>query len=386
MRKHGFIFAVTAAVLTISMCGCKNTSGDTPAANLGETEEQTSSNAPFLTVVSTQSSVVINPEAVWGIGKTFDEITEKYGDVKDGNFNQYSFENGYGIYIWDDGGGIDPTQSDRDKNIKMVKERGGCKIIGEISARDFLIGDLSTLNVDNLASKCGFEVVPFNPTPDGYELYDGYRFAYYTHPSYENMIFSMCYKESGFDEKATFRICYSDSTISDDDVETVRKSYGEDRPVIDMKLIDLDFDGEEELLVLTTQANPRVFEVWEKNSGKMELACSFGAGKLNWIDKISLKQGEIDGEMVHLFSFSMSGENNMTADEVLSVVKKTADGYEVEHLLSRGKITYPDIEEPFSKEFYRKGWNKSDIGMDKDYGDISKEEYEKLYKEYTGEA
>lgn len=178
----------------------------------------------------------------------------------------------------------------------------------------------------------------------------------------------------------------SDNIISDDDVETVRKSYGEDRPVIDTKLIDLDFDGEDELLVLTTQANPKVFEVWEKNSGKMELASSFGAGKLNWIDKISLKHGEIDGEKVYLFSFSMSGENNMTADEVLSVVKKTADGYEVEHLLSRGKITYPDIEKPFTKDFYRKGWNKSDIGMDKDYGDISKEEYEKLYKEYTGEV
>ena len=172
--------------------------------------------------------------------------------------------------------------------------------------------------------------------------------------------------------------------ISENDVETVKKSYGEDRPVIDTKLIDLDFDGEDELLVLTTQANPKVFELWEKTGGKMELASSFGAGKLNWIDKISLKQGEIDGEKAYLFSFSMSGENNMTADEVLSAVKKTSDGYEVEHLLSRGKITYPDIEEPSSKEFYRKGWNKSDIGLNKDYADISKEEYEKLYKEYTG--
>lgn len=174
--------------------------------------------------------------------------------------------------------------------------------------------------------------------------------------------------------------------ISENDVEEVGKSYNEDRPVIDTTIIDLDFDGEDELLVLTTQANPKVFEVWEKTDGKMELACSFGAGKLNWIDKISLKQAEIDGEKAYLFSFSMSGENSMTADEVLSVVKKTADGYEVEHLLSRGKITYSDIEEPFTKGFYRKDWNKSDIGMDKDYGDISKEEYEKLYKEYTGEA
>lgn len=188
------------------------------------------------------------------------------------------------------------------------------------------------------------------------------------------------------DTPATNQPAVSDDTVSENDVETVRKSYPEDRPVYDTKLIDLDFDGKDELLVLTTQANPKVFELWEKNGGTMELANSFGAGKLNWIDKIELKQGDLDGEKAYMFSFSMSGESNMTADEVLSVVKKTADGYEVEHLLSRGKITYPDIAEPFTKEFYRKGWNRSDIGMDKDYGDISKEEYEKLYKEYTGEA
>ncbi len=188
------------------------------------------------------------------------------------------------------------------------------------------------------------------------------------------------------DTPATNQPVVSDDTVSENDVKTVIDSYPEDRPVRDAQLIDLDFDGEEELLVLAAWANPNVFEVWEKNSGKMELACRFGAGKLNWIDKIALTQGEIDGEKVYLFSFSMSGENSMTADEVLSAVKKTADGYEVEHLLSRGRIDYTGIPEPFTKEFYRKGWNRGDIGMDKDYGDITKEEYDKLYKEYTGEA
>ncbi len=176
----------------------------------------------------------------------------------------------------------------------------------------------------------------------------------------------------------------NDNTISENDVKTVIDSYPEDRPVHDAQLIDLDFDGDEELLVLVSWANPNVFEVWEKNSGKMGLTCRFGAGKLNWIDKISLEKGVIDGERVYLFSFSMSGENIMTADEVLSVVKKTADGYEVEHLLSRGRIDYTGIPEPFTKEFYRKGWSKYDIGMDDKNAYITKEEYIELYKEYTG--
>lgn len=174
-------------------------------------------------------------------------------------------------------------------------------------------------------------------------------------------------------------------TISDSDIKTVKSNYdSEDRPVYDACILDLDFDGEDELLVLTSQVNPKVLEVWEKNSGKMERVSSFGAGKVNYIDKISFKEGEVDGEKAYLFTFAYDEGGSMKADEVLSAVKKTSDGYEVEHLLSRGTITYSDIREPFAKVFYRKGWNKGDIGMDQDYGDISKEEYNRSYEKYMG--
>lgn len=176
----------------------------------------------------------------------------------------------------------------------------------------------------------------------------------------------------------------SDETVSESDVEAVKETYAaEDRTVYDAKIIDLDFNGTDELLVLTQQANPKAFEVWEKKDGKMNSACSFGAGKVDFIDEISLKEAEINGEKVLLFSFAYDEGNNMKADEVLSVIKKNGDGYEVEHLLSRGTINYPDLAEPFIKEFYRKGWGKRDIGLERDYGDISKEEYESLYAEYT---
>ncbi len=176
----------------------------------------------------------------------------------------------------------------------------------------------------------------------------------------------------------------ADNSISDNDIETVKESYiGEDRPIYDTKIIDLDFDGKDELLVLTSMANPKLFEIWEKSDDGMTLNCSFGAGKVNYIDKISLKEGKIDGEKVYMFSFAYDEGNNMKADEVLSAVRKTENGYEVEHLLSRGTITYPDVAKPFTKEFYRKGWDKGDIGLEQDYGDIAKEEYDRLYEEYT---
>ena len=172
--------------------------------------------------------------------------------------------------------------------------------------------------------------------------------------------------------------------ISAGDIETVKDNYANDgRTVYDAQIIDLDLDGKTELLVLTHQANARVLELWDKSGGEMELLYSFGAGKVNFIDEISFEEGRIDGEKAYLFSFAYDEGNNMKADEVLAGVVKTADGYDVEYLLSRGTITYPDIGEPFTKEFYRKGWGKGDIGMDQDYGDISKEEYDKLYEEYT---
>lgn len=156
-------------------------------------------------------SITINEDVMWGIGKNFDEITERYGDVTAGNYNEYTFENGFGKYVWDDSG-MALSQTDRNQNIEIIKGHDGCKTIADISASDFLIGDISILDLDNFASECGFEVIPLNPTNDPFSdtLYDGYRFAYYTHPSYENITFSMCYKESGFDEDATFRISYDD--------------------------------------------------------------------------------------------------------------------------------------------------------------------------------
>lgn len=172
--------------------------------------------------------------------------------------------------------------------------------------------------------------------------------------------------------------------IDQNDVENTKKTYSDrEEKVYDTKIIDLDADGKNELLVLASIGNNRQFSLWEKNGGAMNKTCDFGAGKVKRIDKISLNEAEIYGEKVFLFSFKFSGENSMTAD-VLSEIKKTADSFEVEHLLSHGTITYSDVSEPFTKEFYRKGWSKYDIGMDGDFGDISKDEFEMLYKMYTG--
>ncbi len=202
--------------LMILLTGCsENAKRPVPASPVGTANGQTESNTPIsdaesssesepdLSLPSNQNdsaetpenaaSVDINGDVMWAMGKTFDDVTQKYGSVTVEDLNNvYMFENGYGIYVFGD----------------------SCKKIGQISAKDFLVGDLSTVTLDNIAEKCGFEVVQFevdllDPTPDGETLYDGYNFAYCTHPDYKNVSISFMYsKEHGFDDSATFRVSY----------------------------------------------------------------------------------------------------------------------------------------------------------------------------------
>lgn len=189
MQNKTKLQAIGASLLiSIMLTGCaeRGTQSDDPAAFAKKTYSYSteSKNSPDAV------SVKINSDVMWGMGKTVDEVTGKYGSVTAGGNNVYTFENGYGKYVFDD----------------------SCKIIGEISARDFLIGDLSNISLDNFASKCGVEVVPLNDNDDPNTMYEGYRQAYYTHPSYKNITFSMLYKESGFDETAKFDIRYNGET------------------------------------------------------------------------------------------------------------------------------------------------------------------------------
>ena len=146
---------------------------------------------------------VINDDVMWGIGKTVYEIEEKYGAVTAENDNVYTFENGYGKYTFSD----------------------SCKAICEISARNFLVGDISTVTLENFASKCGFEAVTLSNDNNSDTKYDGFKITYYKHPSYDNVTFIMLCKESGFDETATFDIRCDDAVDTKTEPEITTDDY-----------------------------------------------------------------------------------------------------------------------------------------------------------------
>ncbi|MDE6731782.1 MAG: hypothetical protein K2J77_02765 [Oscillospiraceae bacterium] len=175
--------AVVLIALAMTACEERDTQSASPP---GITEQSKPENVSEENSAQTQA-VGINADAVWALGKEFPEINERLGEVT-GTFSGgklYQFEHGCGRYSWDSDGGV-------------------CKAVYNIKAADFISGDLGEITLDNIAEKCGFEVVPLNDTGDPNTMYEGYRQAYYTHPSYENVTFSMLYKESGFDDTASF--------------------------------------------------------------------------------------------------------------------------------------------------------------------------------------
>ena len=152
-----------------------------------------------------------------------------------------------------------------------------------------------------------------------------------------------------------------------------------DFTAINSYIFDLDSDGSDEVLVLA-DVPFRAICVFKKENGKMVQTDSFGMGDLKYVDSLN-KLHTKNGNDYPCFSFHYDNGGVMKCS-VIAAIKRSSDGYYIEYLLSYGTLNYTDIPEPFTKEFYRIGWNKTDIAMDGDYNDITEEEFLKLYEQY----
>ena len=153
-----------------------------------------------------------------------------------------------------------------------------------------------------------------------------------------------------------------------------------DFTAIDSDIYDIDSDGSDEVLVLA-DVPFRAICVFKKENGKMVQTDTIGMGALGDVESLKLYTYSNDGEEYPYFIFHFDNGGVMKCD-VLAAIKRVNDSYDIEYLLSFGTLNYTDIPEPFTKEFYRIGWNKTDVAMDGDYNDISKEEFLKLYEKY----
>lgn len=170
--------------------------------------------------------------------------------------------------------------------------------------------------------------------------------------------------------------------ITEDDVNNCLNiiEQNSDFTAIYSEIYDIDYDGDDEVLILA-DVPFRAISVFEKENGKMVQTDTFGMGDLNNVKSLVLHTYSNDGEKYPYFIFHFYNGGVMNCN-VVAAIKPADDSYSIEYLLSFGTLNYTDIPEPVTKEFYRIGWNKTDIDMDGDYNDISKEEFMELYEKY----
>lgn len=170
--------------------------------------------------------------------------------------------------------------------------------------------------------------------------------------------------------------------ITDDDVNECLNiiEKNSEFTAVDSDIYDIDCDGSDEVLVLA-DVPFRAICVFKKEYGKMVQTDSIGMGSLANVETLKLHTYSSDGEEYPYFSFHFDNGGVMKCD-VLAAIKRVNGSYDIEYLLSFGTLNYTGIPEPLTKEFYRIGWNKTDVAMDGDYNDISKEEFLKVYEKY----
>ena len=171
--------------------------------------------------------------------------------------------------------------------------------------------------------------------------------------------------------------------ITDDDVKDCLDIIAEnsDFTAVDSDVYDIDSDGSDEVLVLA-DVPFRAICVFEKENGKMVQTDTVGMGSLSDADTLKLHtySDEVEEYLYFIFHFDNGG---VMKCDVLAAIKQVNGSYDIEYLLSFGTLNYTDIPEPVTKEFYRIGWNKTDVAMDGDYNDISKEEFLEIYEKYS---
>ncbi len=169
------------------------------------------------------------------------------------------------------------------------------------------------------------------------------------------------------------------------DIEECKKILAENAPGADItesRIMDINLDGKDEIVVLTNGGYG--ISVFSKNEDGISQTGHFAQG--------AAAEGPASLDM--LYKFDKNGEkywyycasyNNgvFYGTYILGAVKFDGEEYFTENLLSFGTLYYSDLEEPVKQKFYRKGWDKTDIGLDGEHkNDIPREEFKALWEQY----
>lgn len=167
-----------ALALSIFLSGCTETlSSDSETAGLnsdliGGLNSETDSEQSSVVNENDSEALVINDDVLWALGKTVDELKQRYGNLKGGSdvLGTCLFENGYGIYGVDTG------------------ENKTCYVIDGAKVKDVIKGEFTVLNYKELETRAGISYWHIDDEPDPM---DECWWAFFTHPDYKGVTFAI---------------------------------------------------------------------------------------------------------------------------------------------------------------------------------------------------
>lgn len=127
----------------------------------------------------------IDSDIISELGKTFSQLSKKYGSTPKGIYNSYTIENGHGRYVWKTGDG-----KIYDDNMELA---GGCNMIDGLKPGELFIGVSYPASYEDLTEKYGFTLIEAGSERGMDDLYS----SEFSHSMYDSISFIFYAKEYG---------------------------------------------------------------------------------------------------------------------------------------------------------------------------------------------
>lgn len=137
---------------------------------------------------------------------------------------------------------------------------------------------------------------------------------------------------------------------------------GISEPVPYAAAYDVDFDGHDEIVVMSAIIRKQIFIYKIKENGMPEMLGITGFGQIEYLDDLKLYTYVDENNKYVFFKFHYNSGGVMDCD-VISALIKTDNEFVIQHLFSWGTNTYDIDGSTLIKSFFREGWDKTDVSM-----------------------
>lgn len=259
------------------------------------------------TVEAVEEFFGIDSDIISELGKTFSQLSKKYGSTPKGIYNSYTIENGHGRYGWKTAEG-----KIYDDNMELA---GGCNIIDGLKPRELFIGVSYPVSYEDLTEKYGFTLIEAGSETGMDDLY----YSEFRYPLYDNISFIFYAREYGRIEADTSCCIVLNSTddreLFTETAENAAKAYlSGDKEKLSEYLLNPDYETG------LTDASENLLERLEY--GTLKLPETVG------------EQFEMDRTYLAVYEYALTDSETLFYLDI--GLKKTASGWRVEYIYLQG--------------------------------------------------